>query len=98
MTMVVVYLDLNAGGMWVRLTSLRKLNLRNDWVMTLQSGTFSNLPSLNPLNLSENTPLGLPTHGLKTLDSNIFGPDGHPRKLFLDMVKMNWTVMQHCAG
>ena len=66
------------GGMWLELTSLRKLNLRNNWIGTLQSGAFSNLPHLNELDLGDNTIMEL-----KTLDSNIFGPDGHPSKLIL---------------
>ena len=68
------------GGMWLGLTSLRKLNLRNNWIGTLQCGAFSNLPNLNELNLGDNTIMNL-----ETLDSNIFEPDGHPHRLVLDI-------------
>ena len=67
-------------GMWDGLTSLRKLSLRKNWIGTLQSGAFSNLPNMKELDLRENTLLGL-----KTLDSNIFEPDGHPSQLLLDI-------------
>ena len=59
---------------------LRKLSLRDNWIGTLQSGAFSNLPNLKELDLRENS-----FQNLKTLDSNIFEPDGYPNQLILDI-------------
>ena len=63
---------------WDGLTSLRKLSLRRNRIGTLQAGAFSNLPNMKELDLRDNT-------DLKTLDSNIFEPNGHPNQLLLDI-------------
>ena len=72
--------SLSSGGMWVGLSSLRKLSLRDNLIGTLQSGAFSNLPNLKELDLRENS-----FQNLKTLDANIFEPDGYPSQLILDI-------------
>ena len=64
-------------GMFKGLKSLQELIMDSNNIIEIESGTFSYMPNLHSLYLSDNQ--------LKTLNSNIFGLKGIPQNLSISV-------------